>query len=32
MVAEMNLDYEAIENLKLAISRISKEKNYCRMN
>ena len=26
MVAEMNLDYEAIENLKLAISRISKAK------
>ena len=26
MVAEMNLDYEAIEHLKLALSRLSKAK------
>lgn len=26
MVAEMNLDYEAIEHLKLALSRLSKSK------
>lgn len=29
---EMNLDYEAIEHLKLALSRLSKQRDYCRTN